>query len=229
MSRRHLALFVMLLTVILTACKDNTPSRSPTAQPVFTPTIPAVITKIVTPRPTYTPLPTPTLDYDVEPVAGRWIMRFQITILDNPFVDEISYSAVADLQVNIDGSISGTGHFSQNVNQEGCNARVTDSTPLNFTITGTTRPEGDQIWADLHIVPADPFQPESYTVICPTYNDVRSQSAAILWPALTALNRLTWGFIIENDQVFTFESDLSQDTGGQIDGQLSAEVRFNRN
>lgn len=216
------------LVMVLAACNSGAdPTQPPPTTPA--PTVPLVITRIVTPRPTYTPLPTPTLDYDTDLVAGGWVLRYSVTITDSTLADELRYTAAADLTVNLDGSITGSGHFSPSITDSPCNAQVTDRTPLAFVVEGATRPVDGAIWADVRLLPDNPNQAEAYTLVCPDYNDVREHSGPVLWPALIALDRLEWSFVLQSGQSFTFAADLSQDAASAVGGLLEAEVRLSRN
>lgn len=216
------------LVMVLAACNSGAdPTQTPPATPA--PSVPLVVTRIVTPRPTYTPLPTPTLDYDIDLVAGSWILRYSVLITGSTLADELRYTAAADLTVDLDGSITGSGTFRPTITDSPCNAQVTDRTPLAFTVEGATRPVDGAIWADVRLLPDNPHQAEGYTLICPDYNDVREHSGPILWPALLALDRLDWSFALQSGQSFTFAADLSQDAASAVGGQLDAEVRLSRN
>ena len=227
--KTHAALLglAMALSALAACSSGSDPTPVPPTTPA--PTVPLIVTRIVTPRPTYTPLPTPTLNYDMNPVAGEWILRYDVTITESALADRLRYTAAADLSVNLDGSISGGGYFTPNITDSPCNAQVTENAPLAFTIEGTTRPEGSAVWADVRLLPDDPHQAEAYTVLCPDYNDVRAHSGPVLWPALIALNRLEWSFALESGQAFTFSADLSQDATNATGGLLDAEVRLSRN
>lgn len=227
---KSVTLLGMLVALsLLAGCSSGSASRTQAPSATPAPTMPIIVTRIVTPRPTYTPLPTPTLDYDLNPVAGRWILRYAVTITQSTLADELRYTAAADLTVNLDGSITGGGDFTPNITDTPCNAQVADNTPLTFTVQGGTHAVGGAVWADVRLLPDNPYQAEAYTLICPDYNDVRTYSGPILWPALIALDRLDWSFALESGQTFTFASDLAQDTGGQLSGLLDAEVRVSRN
>ncbi len=233
--RRTLAVF-SLIAVLLAAC-DNTSQPTPSATPP-PPTIPAVITQIVTPLPTFTPQPTPTLAYDLVPVAGRWIVRFDMTVQDTGFAARLAYSGALDLQVQLDGTASGFGSLSQNIDNPPCEARVLDSQALTFTVRGTTYPVGDQVAVDLTIVPDAPDQVEHYALICPDYQDVRYIDQPFLWPALAAVPDqsfkggsvagLNWRLVLQSGQTATVSADLAQQTGGALQGQLSGDLRLQR-
>jgi len=227
------------LIAVLGACRDQK-AAPPTA---ISPTIPPVITRIVTPLPTDTPLPPPTLSYDVLSAEGRWIVRFDLEI-DNVTSDQglnaqqLAYSGAAELQVGLDGTVTGSGHFSPTISHPPCDARALDSQPLTFTVSGSTYPYGDQVAIQVAILPDNPEGPENYTLLCPNYNDVRRYSQPVLWPVFQALagwnwgtasfQGLTWNFPLQSGQTYDFTADLSQDTGGQFGGTLIGEVRISR-
>lgn len=225
---------ILLALFALAACSQNKSTPTPTPLPP-TPTIPAVITRIVTPGPTDTPAPTPTLTYNIQDAAGRWIVRFDLVIKRGSFAQEIDYNGFADLQVKLDGTITGTGHFSQNLSNPPCTASVLDEGAISFTVKGTTFVQGEQIAAQIDLIPNDPGQIENYALICPDFNDVRHFSQPLLWPALMALQRhdagsgaavtgLHWSFALQNTPSLHFEADLNQETGGQIAGYLVGDV-----
>jgi hypothetical protein len=228
MSR--IRLFVLICCIVLlAACNgdDKTATPAPPAANQSTP-VPPVITRMVTLALTSTPLPTPTLSYDVVPVAGRWLMFFDLSIFDSNLVHELRYGGAADLLVDLDGSIRGNGYFSANLFDPVCAVQVLDTGTLTYTVTGQTFAEGDVVWADLTLTPDSPEQTENYSVMCTAFGDIRTRSQPILWPILTTLNRLSWSFALESNQTFTFESNLIQDTGAFFDGQLNATVRIER-
>jgi hypothetical protein len=233
---------LMLLIVLgaaLAACQD----RKSTPPTPVSPTIPPVITRIVTPLPTNTPLPGPTLPYDVLSVGGRWIMRLDLEI-DNlesggsPLAQQLTYSGGAELQVGLDGVVTGSGHFSPTISSPPCDARAQGPAALTFTLSGNTYLDGDHVAIKVAIVPDSPDAPESFTLICPDFNDVRSYSQPLLWPVFRSLagwnwgtasfQGLNWDFPLQSNQTYDFTADLSQDTGGQFGGTLIGEVRINR-
>ncbi|MBN1200278.1 MAG: hypothetical protein JXJ20_00345 [Anaerolineae bacterium] len=226
-----LIVLLLALAVTLAACdKGESANTSAQQSPVpSTPTVPPVITRIVTPLPTNTPPPTPTLSYDLLPLAGRWAIRFDLEIDDSEFVDHLSYNGTANFEVITDGTLDGTGYFSQSIQDDYCDARVLDNAPLGFSVQGYTYLQGEDVWVNVQIIPDDPDRIENYAVICPTlFNDVHYRNEQTLWPMLNALNRLVWDFPLESSQVFEFESELYRDTAGMMDGHLSAEVRVTR-
>jgi hypothetical protein len=234
----NLILLVVLIAVLV-ACRDQ--KAAPPAP--ISPTIPPVITRIVTPLPTSTPLPPPTLAYDVLSVEGRWIVRFDLEI-DNVTSDQglnvqqLAYSGAAELQVGLDGTVTGSGHFSPTISNPPCDARVLDTQPLTFTLSGSTYPNGDQVGIQVAIQPDSPDAPENYTLMCPNFNDVRRFSQPVLWPVFQALTGwnwgtasfqgLTWNFPLQSDQTYDFTADVNQDTSGKFGGTLIGEVRINR-
>ncbi|MBN2304576.1 MAG: hypothetical protein JXQ72_08875 [Anaerolineae bacterium] len=242
--RRKLSgLFVLfgIMLVALAACNgggdgDDSPAPAATSQPP----VPAVVTRIVTPRPTFTPQPTPTLSYDILSVADEWIMRLQLVISGGPFADEITYWGAATVQVNPDTTVTGTGTFNVHIQHPPCTARVLNSEPMTFTLNGATRlGEADQVWADFTLIPDEPFRPEPFELVCPTYGDVRTWTDPILWPVHLALGRRDWGtasfeathwsFVLVDGQTYTFEADVSQETSVLASGYLAGEVSFGRN
>lgn len=226
---------IAILAAALAACSQDSPPPRATSTPTFQP----VVTRIVTPLPTFTPQPTPTLSYDLFGVAGGWGMRFRFDINDGGFADQIRYSGGADVQVNLDGSVTGTGYLAQQIFDEPCAARVMDNDPLTFDIQGSTRPVGDQVWVDLTLLPSDPFKPERFQLICPAFNDVRDFNQPLLWPILLALSPRDWGsaafdktawsFPLTGNQVYTFEANIPQETGVLPSGMLAGEVLIDRN
>lgn len=236
LSYRRMFALMSLIAVLLAACdEESQPAPTATAPP---PTVPAVITQIVTPLPTFTPAPTPTLSYDLVPVAGRWILRFDVSILGNGFATELTYSGMLDIEVQLDTTVSGFGSFSQNISNPPCRARVLDSQALSFTARGTTYPVGDQVAVDLTILPDDPNQAEHYALICPDYQDVRQFSQPVLWPALSAvpeqvfsggsITGLHWQLVLQSGQTATVDANLMEQTGGTLEGLLNGELRLQR-
>src|SRR5690606_19266616 len=94
--KTHAALLGLAMALsALAACNSGSdPTPVPPTTPA--PTVPLIVTRIVTPRPTYTPLPTPTLDYDMNPVAGEWILRYDVMITESALADRLRYTAAAD-------------------------------------------------------------------------------------------------------------------------------------
>lgn len=222
---------VLLAMLVVAACSTDENADDPTVTPAATPTatIPAVITRVITPGPTRTPLPTPTLAYDLNPVAGRWALRILITIENSTFADRFTYNTNVDLLVNIDGSVSGGGSFASNIFDVPCNAQVNDHEPLRYVVQGTTRPVEGTIWVDFTLVPDAPNTPENYTLYCPDFEDIRTWSDPILWPTLADLGRLQWSFALASGQQFDFTADLAAPNRGPLDGMLSAVVSLRRN
>jgi len=229
MSLRTLSL--ILVVIILAACNssdDVTPTPRPPVVPP-TATMPPVITVIVPAPPTPTNTPAPTLSFDIMPVAGRWALSFDMQMLNASVVKQLTYAGAADFQVRMDGTIAGTGYFSQNINAAPCDGRVLDTDALTFTVQGYAYPQDNQIWADVQIIPDDPGRLENYAVICPElFNDVQYRNQPILWPILSILGKLEWRVALQSNQNFPFQADLAQATGGQYDGIFSAEVVLNR-
>lgn len=228
---------LVLAVLILAGCSRNKSDSKPAQPP--TPTMPAVITRIVTPGPTHTPLPPPTLAYNIANVEGRWLMRFDMTVTEGSFAQVIGYNGLADLQVSMDGTIVGTGHFSQSIDNPPCNASTSDDEGIGFSVTGTTYPQNNVIMAQIDLVPDDPTRNENYLMICPDYEDVRHFQQPLLWPGLIALQQrdlgsgatvkgLHWTFALKNTPDLHFESDLLKETGGQVTGYLAGEVGITR-
>jgi len=232
-------LVLIVLLAMLAACRDRKAAPPTPASP----TIPPVITRIVTPLPTNTPLPAPTLPYDVLSVEGRWIVRFDLVIDSlgtgaGLFARQLAYSGVAELQVGLDGIVTGSGHFSPTISNPPCDARAESPPPLTFTLTGSTYPAGDQVGVKVSLTPDAPDQVENYVLICPAYNDVRRLSQPVLWPVLQSLagwdwgtasfKGLSWNFLLTANRTYDFTADLSQDTGGQFGGTLIGEVGLSR-
>jgi hypothetical protein len=222
-------LLAVLLVAALAGCNSSKEKKATALPRPATPTVPPVITRIVTPLPTSTPLPTPTLPYDLVPVAGRWLVRFEIQVSNAGFAERITYNGVADLQISLEGTVQGRGQFSPSISDARCEARVTADNPLKFTVQGTTRPQAGQIWADIVITPDDPRLKEGYALTCPDqFNDVRAFNQPVLWPILTLVNRLNWSIALQNNLPIVFESDLAQDTNGEWAGRLYGEIRVDR-
>lgn len=228
---------IVLAALILAGCSRDNSDKKPAPPP--TPTMPAVITRIVTPGPTRTPLPTPTLAYDIAAAEGRWLMRFEMAITKGSFAEVIAYTGFADLQVSLDGTIQGTGHFSQSIDNPPCDASVQDSEGIDFSVTGTTFPQGDAVMAQIDLVPDDPTQNENYLLLCPDYQDIRHFQQPLLWPGLTALQRrdlgsgatvegLRWTFALMNTPLLHFESNLVTETSGLVTGYLTGDVSIIR-
>ncbi len=224
-------LLLVVLVIMLAACgNENEPQAKPTARVRYVTATPQPhVTVVVTLPPTRTPEPTPTLSYDIVAVGGSWAMRFRVSIMGSDYVDELTYNGAAILSVNPDGSISGSGSFTPSIRDDVCNAHVLDENPIGFTVQGSTRPDGDQIWASIELKPDSATQRENYELVCPDYNDVRYRREAILWPVLNTLGRLKWDFELSSGQTFTFASDLAAEIRSGYTGQLSGEVTLNRN
>lgn len=222
-AMRQLSFIFILLLVLLAACSDP---ETPTPQAAQQPTQPLVVTRIVTLSPTHTPQPTPTLPYDLVPVAGRWIMSFDLLITGSDFADQVRYDGAADLLVSLDGSVKGNGYFSANLLDQVCNAQVLDSGTLTYTVTGRTFAEDDQIWVEVTLTPDTPQQRENYSVMCTEFADIKTIDEPVLWPILTTLERMSWRFALQGDQVFTFESNLALDLTSPLNGNLAATVRI---
>jgi hypothetical protein len=221
-------LTLLLMAAMLAACNGDSdaPARLPDTA---TPTLPAIITQVVTPLPTGTPLPTPTLAYDLVPVAGQWAMRYRVTITGTAFAEQIRYFTIADLEVNLDGTVSGGGSFTPYLFDPECNAEVVDEVLLTYTVKGAVRPQDDQLWADIEIVPEDPTREEHYKVVCREFENTREINAPVVWNVLAPLYRLSWSFPLETGQVFTFESELQGEIRNLLEGIVSGEVYINRN
>jgi len=236
LSYRRIIALLCVIAVLLAACDGESEPDPAATQPP--PTVPPVITQIVTPLPTFTPAPTPTLAYDLVPVAGRWILRFDVAILGASLANEFTYSGTLDLEVQLDTTVSGFGSFTQHISSPPCQARVLDSQALSFTAQGTTYPVGDQVAVDLTILPDDPNQVEHYALICPDYQDIRQISQPILWPALSAVPEQTfkggsiaglhWRFVLQSGQTATIDANLMELTGGTLEGLFSGELRLQR-
>ncbi|MBN1680792.1 MAG: hypothetical protein JW966_10905 [Anaerolineae bacterium] len=225
---RSLVFLIILVSITtLTACgHDDSPTATP--RPSAT-TIPPVVTRIVTSVPTETPAPTPTLTVDLSTVTGRWVMYFELSISGSAFVQELHYNGAVDLLVEMDSSITGSGHFTSNLSDTACEARVLDTAPLVFSAHGRVLLDSTPFQAEIEIVPDDPLREENHALVCPDdYNSVRYRHQPILWTSLGAINWLRWTFLLESDQAFTVEADLAQATGGFVDGILRGEVLIYR-
>ncbi|MBI5957947.1 MAG: hypothetical protein HY866_04380 [Chloroflexi bacterium] len=228
-------LLVVSALLLLTAC-DRKEDPKPSA-PRPTP-MPAVITRIVTPEPTTTPLPTPTLAYDILTAEGRWILRFDLLLTNGGFAQEIAYNGFADMQVSLDGTILGSGYLLSSMYSPPCAVGSVTNQPLEFTARGVTYAQGEQVVAQVDLLPTNTDQAEVYTLICPDFGDVREFNQPLLWYMLDALtlrdvggatmDRLRWTFALKNIQSFHFEADLSQETGGRLNGYLTGDVSLSR-
>lgn len=230
-SRRPLVLLLLFGVLLLAACRQREEKPpAPTLTPP--PTIPPVITRVVTPLPTSTPQPTPTLAYDIDAAEGRWLLHLEITITGGAFAQELYYIAPGELNVSLDGTVTGGGTFAQSITNPGCDARVEEPAGLSFTIQGATLAEGGQVVADVRLVPDDPEQTEHYLQFCSVDPGAAlTFDQPVLWPALLALQRrgltggwvegLAWHLALQNGQNYHLESDLSQETGGVLAGYMS--------
>jgi hypothetical protein len=170
-------------------------------------------------------------------------MRLDMTI-DNFQSDQgllaqqLVYSGATDLQVGLDGTVTGSGHFSAIISSPPCDARVLDPAALTFTMSGNTYLDGDQVAIKVDFVPDSPDLVENFALTCPNYNDVRHYSLPVLWPVFQSLagwdwstasfKGLSWDFPLRANQTYEFTADLSQDTGAQFSGTLIGEVRIDR-
>ncbi len=237
---RRLLRVLILLALALAACggDDDSPASSVPDPPTGTPL--PFFTRIVTPEPTNTPLPTPTLAYDVVAVAGGWRLNMLFEIDNWEFADQLRYTGAADIQVEIDGRVTGSGTITPQIRDAECRAVVLDNDPLTFDVQGSTRAVGDTVWLDMTLLPHAPFQAENYRLTCSNLTaEVYEFSQAVFWPVLLALGPRDWGTAtyeatafslpLTGGQLYEFEASIPQETGVLTTGYLSAEIRFNRN
>jgi hypothetical protein len=228
---------LVLAALLLAGCSREKAKPKPAVPP--TQTMPAVITRIVTPGPTRTPVPPPTLAYDIVHVAGNWLLRFDLSITDGSFAQVLSYNGLVSLLVSQEGTITGTGRFSQSIDNPPCDASTPDTEGLGFTVRGTTYPLDNVIMVEIDLVPDNPEQNETYQLICPDFQDVRRYQQPLLWPGLMALQRrdlgggaavegLHWTFPLKNTPNLHLESDLLKETNGLVTGYLTGDVGLAR-
>ncbi|NLX11922.1 MAG: hypothetical protein GXY36_19925 [Chloroflexi bacterium] len=236
-SRQRLArtigcVLAVLLLAALSACGEEPTATPPTpltpvAMGTLAPTQPPVVTRIVAPPPTFTPTPAPTLAYEVEAVAGRWILFLDLQLRNTDYVDELNYYGAAELIVDLNGTVSGQGIFEPAPFDQECDAQVLDgSPPLNFTLTGTTFEQDGQIWADFTLVPEQPRLVENYALVCPDFEDIRPSDRPILWPTLASLNLTRWQLALESGQMIPLEPRPAGDL--LLGGEFLGELRFER-
>lgn len=228
MPAKRFFIFIMIAVLLLAACNGDEKKDEPaaTAPPSATPQ--PFVTQIVTPVPTNTPLPTPTLAYDLVPLAGRWALDFDMAINGGAFVDTLRYYGAIIFEVELNGSVTGEGYFTPTLTDAECAGRVLDTGPLTFQAQGRTYEENGDVYAEVVILPDAPDQNENYALVCTEYNDIRYRREPVLWPALTAINRLIWRFPLQRGQTMTFDANLYNDTSGLLDGQFTGTVRVER-
>jgi hypothetical protein len=197
--------------VLLVACGDKDKKEDSSApQPTVPTPIPATALPTATPEPLITPTIVPTLSYDIIPLAGNWLMRIDIAITGGAFADALNYNGMVEINIGVDGTVTGRGSFTPTLVDSECEARVLDQMLPTFALSGTTYQQDSQIRAQFTLAPDKPDQIENYALICPqTFNDVRYWRESVLWPALIGLNRLQWDIALLSDQTFTFEGDVT--------------------
>ncbi len=194
-------------------------------------------TSHATPPPPPTPVP-PTTSY-VEPAAGPWSLYYEITLSGSPEIEQVKYAGGVTLDVTTEGTVSGSGYFSPQATETGCDAQVLDTEAIGFTVNGTTFPDEGGVGIAIDLVPDAPDRPENYRLVCgPTFvtHDV---SVPLLWPALSAVQErtldnasgtgLTWRFLLQSGVSYHIDADLNAESGSTLAGSLSVDFTLTRN
>lgn len=228
---RHLigAILAVLVIVSLAACGSDTDDAPPSATPNPAPTRAPVVTVIVPPPPpaTLTPIPTPA--FELYTILGDWGLNLRVTIAGSDYTNELYYETNVRLHVDDLGQITGRGYLLPQIADDVCQAQVRGSDGLAFTVQGSVRQEAGQLVADLTLIPSDPEQAEHFTLICPTYRgDIRNLDRPVLWPALDALNLLTWTLPLDSGESASVSGDLSDAGMAPVNGTLTMRVALNR-
>jgi hypothetical protein len=229
-SRKLVAILVLSLSVVLitVACA---PASIPTVTPAPTPSPLLYITVVVTRVPTETPTlpPTPTLPYNITPLVGEWSVVMNFSLRGNRVFSDVRFIGSTTLQVNLDGSVTGSIEFYPTVYQAPCVASVLDSEPLRAAITGALRRASDgTVLTDLTLQPDKPLQPTSLRLFCPDFSAAYESREPLLWPALKAVYGLAFSFPLRPDFSEILNADLSGPGGGGLRGLLTSDIRLGR-
>ncbi|MFQ3536648.1 MAG: hypothetical protein SNJ58_12300 [Aggregatilineales bacterium] len=228
-SKSRLVLLGALCGAVVMAC---TPSPAPT--PAFTPRPPLptrVPTRIVTLAPTLTPLPTPTptLPYALAPLLGNWLIDVSLQLRGGITFDDVRFIGTLIVEVQVDGTLSGSVEFYTTVWQPPCVTAALDPEPIRAALSGTLEPAAEgAVLAVLRLQPEDVQQVTTLRLACPDFPEGIVLSEPIFWEAMRAADLLSFSLPLEIGTVRRLSADLSGISGGALYGTLYAELRVGR-
>lgn len=249
MKRRQpfIVLILASLMLIVAACggedeNDNGEPPRPTntsdvAEVVFTPSPEGEGT--LSPTPTTPLLPTPlplalftpsaTFNYPLERYIGDWTLLLRLEVTGNPFADLFRYSGNAQLFVDFDGNISGSGSLFAFALDDQCSYTPLDyDSGYTFKISGAMRYDGTVIWMDLRIEPDNYQMVESYNRVCQDFTLSGAFQQIQVWLTLGETGRLSHSIPMNQSYPprLTFSENLTERTGGFLLGSLNAEMQL---
>jgi hypothetical protein len=257
----------LLLVFIIAACggddeddrneeNSNSGGNGDTSQEVVEQPDNDTVPGLPTPTPrlvTFTPAPsptitaTPTLPYDINRYWGDWSLFLRMEVTNAPYADLYRYSgSTVNMQVNLDGTVTGSGQLQPYVVDEDCTVTLltdTASAPpdeedenspfgtgtFNFNVQGQLRVQGEDVWMDVEILPEDYLVMETYQRICQDYRESGNVDIRQVWMVLGETNnlRMTIPLIGNAPYTITLQENLDQRTS-MLSGMLDVEITLYR-
>lgn len=214
-------------SVLVTACAPS-PALTATPRPFVPSPVP---TRIVTLAPTETPLPTPTptLSYAIAPLLGTWLIDLNLQLREGITFDDVRFIGTLSVDVQLDGSLSGSAEFYPAIWQPPCVTAALDPEPIRASLSGALQAAEDGVvLANVRFQPEDILQTTTLKLACPDFPEGITLSEPIFWQAMRAADLLAFSLPLRVGFVRQFSADLSGISGGALYGTLYAELRVNR-
>ncbi|MCB9435917.1 MAG: hypothetical protein H6673_02865 [Anaerolineales bacterium] len=228
---------MFLLAFALVACggeQKKQDSPQPTSLNAATATVELPPTRIVYRTPTAIPQPTATQTPlpQIEQVAGEKSLALRFVVTGggiDPRIDTWAYTGRVTLNVQTDGSASGSGILWPSPIDNECRVTTLGSDAnYAFDVQGYMTYDGSRVRLNIELVPQTTGLLEPFRILCtPDEADAELVQADFLWPMLSQSHALTYTLYPE-DLVSTvrYTEDLAARTEGALTGMLEVEVQL---
>lgn len=224
---RRLSVF-LILGLILAACTGaaEAPTQPPPPPPTNAP--PATVLITLTPRPTEGPTPTPTLEFDIFPYEGDWVVNFRYEFNGGDPIQQIRFLGAIPVTIASNGQVFGEGSWITAVQHEGCVAVIGDDGEIPVTVEGQVRQGEAGMEIEVVATPDDPERIEHYRLSCPGFTEPLDIEDQLLWPTLELLQGQPYVLSLDTNTPIETTQDLSGPTNQQRQGTLTTQVRVHR-